>query len=140
MADSLHVRTYKRDEYIYRERDPSLGMYIIQQGRVRFTVEDRDGEIHEFWQAGDLDIFGEIALLGDFRRLETAQAVTETTIYGFFRPELKTMIKRDPQTVAMLLNVLAGEIAQRNVVLYGALQENEGKLAAAKRMFDEKGS
>ena len=135
MADALHVREYRRDEYIYRERDPSLGMYIIQEGRVRLVVEDEDRGVHELRQAGDLDIFGELALFGDFRRLETAQAVTDTVILGFFRPELKTMIKRDPSTVSVLLNALAGFLAHRHMGLYGMLAEKEGRLAAM-RMLD----
>ena len=132
-AGALHVRRYKRDEYIYRERDPSLGMYIIQEGRVRLVTEDDNG-IHELRLAGDLDVFGELALFGDFRRLETAQAITETTVLGFFRPELKTMIKREPQSAAMLLAAMAGYLAQRHVGLCALLAEKEGKLTAMRMM------
>lgn len=135
LAESLHVREYKRDEYIYRERDPSLGMYIVESGRVRLSAEDEEGDLHEAKQVGDLDVFGELALLGEFRRLETAQAVTETRVLGFFRPELKSMIKRDPKTAALLLDALAGYIAARHVALFELLAEREGKLVMM-RMLD----
>lgn len=135
LAESLHVREYKRDEYIYRERDPSLGMYIVESGRVRLSAEDEEGNLHEAKQMADLDIFGELALLGDFRRLETAQAVTETRVLGFFRPELKSMIKRDPKTAALLLDALAGYIAARHVALFELLAAREGKLVMM-RMLD----
>jgi CRP-like cAMP-binding protein len=135
LAESLHAREYKRDEYIYRERDPSLGMYIIDKGRVRLSTEDEEGNLHEAKQVGDLDLFGELALLGDFRRQETAQAVTETRVLGFFRPELKAMIKRDPKTAAELLNAMAGHVAARHVAFCSLLAEKEGKLVVM-RMLD----
>lgn len=135
LAESLHVREYKRDEYIYRERDPGLGMYIVQTGRVRLLTEDEEGNLHESHQIGDFEIFGHLALLGDFRRFETAQAVTETSVFGFFRPELKAMIKRDPRTAATLLHALAGHAADQHVSLYNLLVEKEGKMMAT-RMHD----
>ena len=135
LAESLHVRNYKRDEYIYRERDPGLGMYFVQSGRVRLLTEDEEGNLHESHQIGDFEIFGHLALLGDFRRFETAQAVTETSVFGFFRPELKAMIKRDPKTAAALLHALAGYAAEQHVSLYYLLIEKEGKMMAT-RMHD----
>ena len=130
LAESMHVREYKRDEYIYRERDPGLGMYIVQEGRVRLLTEDEEGNLHESHQVTDVDIFGHLALLGDFRRFETAQAVTETKVLGFFRPELNAMIKRDPRTAAALLHAFAGYAAEQHVSLYNLLVEKEGKMMA----------
>ena len=132
LAEALHVREYKRDEYIYRERDPGLGMYIVQSGRVRLLTEDEEGNLHESRQVGDAEIFGHLALLGDFRRFETAQAVTETSVYGFFRPELKSMIKRDPRTAAALLHTLSGYAAEQHVAMYNMLVEKEGKVTATR--------
>lgn len=132
LAEALHVREYKRDEYIYRERDPGLGIYIVQSGRVRLLTEDEEGNLHESQQAGDFEIFGHLALLGDFRRFETAQAITETSVFGFFRPELKSMIKRDPRTAAALLHALAGYAAEQHVAMYNLLVEKEGKVMATR--------
>ncbi len=135
LAESLHVRQYKRDEYIYRERDPGLGMYFVKSGRVRLLTEDEEGNLHESSQVADFEIFGHLALLGDFRRFETAQAVTETSVFGFYRPELKVMIKRDPRTAAALLHALSRHAAEQYVSLYNLLVEKEGKMVAT-RMHD----
>lgn len=132
LADTLHLREYKRDEYIYRERDPGLGMYIVQTGRVRLLREDQEGNPYESHQIGDCGVFGHLALLGDFRRYETAQAVTNTTVLGFFRPELKAMIKRDPRTASVLLFALASLVGEEHVALYNLLIEKEGKMAATR--------
>ena len=129
-ADSLHIRSYRKDEFLYRERDPGLGLYIIQNGRVRLLTEDEDGGMHEFRQAADFEVIGEFALLGDYRRMESAQAVTETSVLGFFRPELKSMMKRDPRTAALLLSALAEHVSGHFVQLASFLAEKEGKMGA----------
>ena len=133
-ADALHLRSYRKDEYLYRERDPGLGMYIIQSGRVRLLTEDEDGGLHEVKQVSNLGVIGEFALLGDFRRMESAQAVTETRVLGFFRPELKSMVKRDPRTAALLLFALAEHVSEYYVELSSYLIEKDGKMAARRSM------
>ena len=133
-ADALHIRSYRKDEYLYRERDPGLGMYIVQSGRVRLLTEDEEGGLHEVKQVSNLGVIGEFALLGDFRRMESAQAVTETRVLGFFRPELKSMVKRDPKTAALLLFALAEHVSEYYVELSSFLVEKEGKMAARRSM------
>ena len=133
-ADALHIRSYRKDEYLYRERDPGLGMYIIQSGRVRLLTEDEEGGLHEVKQVANLGVIGEFALLGDFRRMESAQAIVETHVLGFFRPELKSMVKRDPKTAALLLFALAEHVSEYYVELSAFLVEKDGKMIARRSM------
>jgi len=134
-ADALHVRRYQKDEYLYRERDPGLGMYVVQSGRIRLLVEDEEGGLHEVKQVSEFELLGESALLGEYRRMESAQAVTETIVLGFFRPELKSMIKRDPKTAALLLFALAEHVSEHFVQLSSYLMEKDGKMGA-RRIID----
>ena len=134
-ADVLHIRQYQKDEYLYRERDPGLGMYIVQSGRIRLVVEDEEGGLHEVKQVSECELLGESALLGEYRRMESAQAVTETVVLGFFRPELKSMIKRDPKTASLLLFALGEHISEHFVQLSSFLMEKDGKMSA-RRMID----
>ena len=130
LAESVHTRDYRRDEFIYFERDPGLGMYVVQQGRVRLLVEDDAGSVHELRQVTDGEIFGKISLLGDYRRMETAQAVIETRVIGLFRPDLKTIVKRHPASGAAVLDVLARNLAMLESELLRVLIEKDGKLEA----------
>ena len=130
LAESVHTRDYRRDEFIYFERDPGLGMYVVQQGRVRLLVEDDAGSVHELRQVTNGGIFGKISLLGDYRRMETAQAVTETRVIGLFRPDLKTIVKRHPASGAAILDVLARNLAMLESELLRVIIEKDGKLEA----------
>lgn len=125
----MHQRSYKRDEYLYYEDDPGLGLYIIKQGQVRLLTEDDSGTVYELGQATECDFFGELSLMGDFRRMETAQAVTETHVMGFFTPDLKTILKRNPQVGAAVVMALAQHLATRQVELLHLLMQDEDKAA-----------
>lgn len=135
LADAVHRRDYKRDEFLYYEHDPGLGMYIVQRGRIRLMVENETGSVHELRQIGEHEFFGKLSLLGDFRRLESAQAITETRVLGFFRPDLKTIIKRHPGSGAAIIEAVARNLAAMETELTRVLIEKDGKLEAL-RMVD----
>ncbi len=135
LADAVHVRNYKRDEFLYYERDPGLGMYIVQRGRIRLLVENETGAVHELRQVGAHEFFGKLSLLGDFPRLESAQAISETRVLGFFRPDLKTIIKRHPGSGAAIIETVARNLAAMETELTRVLMEKDGKLEA-RRMVE----
>jgi len=139
LADAVHRRDYKRDEFLYYEHDPGLGMYIVQKGRVRLLVEDNAGVVHELRQVGEHEYFGKLSLLGDFRRVESAQAITETRVLGFFRPDLKTIIKRHPGSGATIIEAVARNLAALQAEITRVLVEKDGKVEAL-RMMDNAAS
>lgn len=131
-AEALHSREYKRDEYIYRERDPSLGLYFVEHGEVRLLVEEPNGAMQHLRQVPRYGVFGELAVLGEFRRLETAQAVSETRVLGFFRPEMKYMMKQEPRVAALLLHALGNYVASQHIAYNRAIAERDGRVQAMK--------
>ncbi|NBC18254.1 MAG: cyclic nucleotide-binding domain-containing protein [Bacteroidetes bacterium] len=129
VAAVMHQRTYRRDEYLYYEDDPGLGMYVVQRGRVRLLKETED-EVVELRQVAEHAFCGELSLLGDHRRMESAQALTETTVLGFFRPDLKVLLKRNPQAGAEVVLALGRMLAAREVALVRRLAGEVGPMEA----------
>lgn len=136
LAEVMHPRDYRRDEFLYYENDPGLGLYIIQHGRVRLLTEDEDGTVQELRQAAENEFFGTLSLLGESRRMETAQAVTETRVFGFFSPDLKTMLKRNPSVGAAAVVALARHLAAGQVALLEQMAQDRGKVAALRLLDD----
>ncbi len=130
LAEVLHPRTYPRGEFLYYENDPGLGLYLIQSGRVRLLTEDDQGQMHELRQLGEYELVGEISILGDFRRMETAQAMTDIEVLGFFSPDVKIMAKRNPKIHAALTAALARYLAERQVEMVQLLSERSDKITA----------
>ena len=136
LAEVVHRRDYRRDEFLYYENDPGLGLYIIQRGRVRLLTEDENGGVQELRQAVENEFFGTLSLLGESRRMETAQAATETRVFGFFSPDLKTMLKRNPSVGAAAVVALARHLAAGQVALLEQMAQDRGKVAALRLLDD----
>lgn len=130
VAAVIHQRDYRREEHMYYEGDPGLGLYIVQQGRVRLYVEEANGERQNVREIGPNEMFGMLSLLGEFSRLETAQAVTETRVLGFFRPDLKKLMKRNPKAGADVTMAIARSVVQQHVDLIELVAERTGRASA----------
>ena len=134
LAEAAHTRTYTRDEYLYYEGDPGLGLYVVRSGRVRLLTEDQSGAVHELRQVTAHEIFGEISIMGDFQRMETAQAAAETEVFGLFRPDLSALTKRAPQAGAEITAALARHLVARLVEVMHLVAETDGKVAAMRML------
>jgi CRP/FNR family cyclic AMP-dependent transcriptional regulator len=106
----LHLREFAAGEVIFRQNEPGLGMYIIESGVVGIQV---DGAPESMTELKDGEFFGELPLLDGGERSATAYAKKHTRIYGFFRPDLLSLIERDPQLGVKIVLSLASIISQR---------------------------
>jgi CRP-like cAMP-binding protein len=117
MASVTHRRTYRRGESLYYEGDPGLGLYIVESGRIRLVTDREPDRSHELRVLEANDMIGGLSLLGDFRRLETAETVTEAQVLGFFRPDLKNVQRRNPKDGTEIIMALARQMAAQHVEL-----------------------
>ena len=106
----LHKRTYKPDEVIFREGDPGVGMYIIEQGHVNIIL-GKEEKLLAVLSNGEF--FGEIALLSETPRTATALAAIETHLLGFFQSDLFGLLETNPRMGNKILHRLAQMIADR---------------------------
>ncbi|GIV58115.1 MAG: Crp/Fnr family transcriptional regulator [Rhodothermaceae bacterium] len=129
LAEMMHPRHYAPGEYLYYEGDPGLGLYVVVRGRVSLLTTRDDGEPVELRQVGRHGFFGEQGLLGaaDLRRLETARALTETHVLGFFSPDLRTLQHRKPAVAAAFALALATYLARRQEAFVDTLARREGR-------------
>lgn len=130
-AHALHYRDYRPNDYVYYEGDPGLGLYIVQRGAVRLVVDaDEEGEETEVGRVRENGFFGVNALFGDVRRQETAQAVTETRMLGFFRPDLNSLIKRHPKSGAAVMLAFAQYVVAHDLEALQLLVARAGRATA----------
>ena len=106
----LHERTYSPDEEIFREGEPGIAMYIIENGAVLIRVGKDHREIAELHEG---EFFGELALLDDSPRSATAIAKTDAKIFAFSQPDLFTLMERNPHLGIKVIVALARIIGDR---------------------------
>lgn len=106
----LHIRTYAKGEYIFREGDSGLGMYIVESGEVVVTSESTGMEITRL---GEGEFFGEVAMFLDQPRTASAVAAAETVAWGFFQPDLLSLLETHPRLGVSVVIRLTRIVAER---------------------------
>jgi CRP-like cAMP-binding protein len=127
MAEATHRRTYRRGESLYYEGDPGLGLYVVESGRIRLVSDADPDRPRTLRELEGHEMFGALSLLGDFRRLETAETITEARVLGFFRPDLKNVARRNPQAGTEIVMALARRVASQYVEAVRIIEERGGR-------------
>jgi len=130
MAAATHRRTYRRGESLYYEGDPGLGLYVIESGRVRLVSDAEPDQSRKLCELEPHSMFGVLSILGDFRRLETAKTMTEARLLGFFRPDLKNVLRRSPRAGSEITMTLARHLAAQHVDVIQRVEAQEGQETA----------
>jgi len=109
----IHRRTYKPNEYVFKNQAPGEGMYIIVFGGVKISIGSRQGKEQVLAELTAGDFFGELALLGDEPRSASAIATDHSKLLGFFKPDLFSLLERNPVLGNKVLMNLAQVIGER---------------------------
>ncbi len=92
MAQHTHV-TYKRGEIIYVPREMADRIFFINEGRVKISVMNDDNKEVTKAILGKGEVFGELALLGEANRHDTALAMEVTSVCVVTLEELRSLMR-----------------------------------------------
>lgn len=132
VKEMVHVRNYRPGEVVFRQGEIGVGMYLIATGSIDILVEDIPSDRPEkqtvfVTRLGPGDFFGELSLVEENgRRTATAVASVETTLIGFFKPDLLEIVERNPSTGVKIVTRLAEVLGKR-------LKETTVKVTELKR-------
>ncbi|HQQ97303.1 MAG TPA: Crp/Fnr family transcriptional regulator [Cyclobacteriaceae bacterium] len=80
MGEKHTFHHYKKDDFIFFPNEPASHIYMIAEGRVRIGHYLDDGKEVVSAILGSGEIFGELALAGEERRRDFAQAMDNNTM------------------------------------------------------------
>jgi len=108
MEDNHPTNQYKKDEFIYFPNEPSNYIFMIAQGRVKIGSYSDEGKeiIKTILTAGEL--FGEMALTGQDKRTDFAQAMDNDVVICSMSIEDMQLLMKDDQTLAFKIFKLIG--------------------------------
>ena len=110
MISFLQARTYREEEVIFSENEHGVGMYIIESGDVTIHL-GKEKKVLALLSSGDF--FGEMAVILEGLRTASAVAKSPTTLFGFFRPDLFSIMDTHPKVGNKILFRLAQLVAER---------------------------
>lgn len=117
----VHERHYRAGETVFRQGELGVGMYIIVHGRIDISMLDthsnsEGNSVREIFvtrlETGDF--FGELSLVEEEgRRNATAVASEDCILIGFFKPDLMSILDRNPTTGVKVVFRLAEVLGRR---------------------------
>ena len=96
-------------DVLFRQGDPSDGMYLVISGRLLVTVMDQDGEAKTVNELGPRETVGEFALLTSEPRSATIYAARDTTVARLSTALFERLARQHPD----LMRRLAGIVVER---------------------------
>ena len=106
MGESHEFITYKKDQFIYLPEDSATHIYMVANGRVKIGhyLENGDEVVTAILTKGE--IFGELAMAGEEKRRDYAQAMEEATLCPLTTEELKELMYENKELSFKILKLI----------------------------------
>ena len=124
LNDLFVIKTYKKDELIFKEGHPSSVFYIIITGKVKVFMNTENKEI-PFFTLYPKNHFGEMGIFLETDRLASAVALEDSQLIAIVKSDFRLFIKSQPGTGIKLLYNLGKTVANELKNVYGQIKENE---------------
>lgn len=105
-------RTFKAGDMIVEEGRTGNGLYVVLSGRVEVVKGLGSERPQTVAILGPGEPFGEMALLGEWKRSASIRAVDEAECLGMDRWAFLAHLNTEPQLAIKLLQMLAQRLAE----------------------------
>ena len=148
IARIAYQRHYSAGEVIIHEGQNAAGMYIMVDGQAEVTKSLEDGTILHLTTLENSGLFGDVGLLDSSPRTATVKATRDSSIIGFFRPELLELMNSNPRLASKVIFKLGQILTARFRFIHNEFekaQEEIGRLktqlaTASDKNEEEKGT
>jgi CRP/FNR family cyclic AMP-dependent transcriptional regulator len=117
LAGIATERTFKPGEYLMRQGDSGIGLFIILSGKVRVEKTDASGRNVELAENGPGDLLGEMAVFDGAPRSASVSATIETTCLVLASWEFNAFLKAHPEAALELLPIVVKRFRETNDAL-----------------------
>lgn len=116
-------RKFARGEVVFHEHDPADTLHLVDKGRFAVRVATPLGDTAILSILGPGDMFGELSLLGDAdaRRSATVAALEPGETRSVHRLDFERLRSTQPETAAVLISILSGQVRRLSRHLLEAL-------------------
>ncbi len=97
VAPIVQVESYRVGDWVFNQGQPSTGLYLVLEGKLRLTRVDRDGITRHLKDIGPGTVLGETGLLVGDVHDATAEALTPTRLLYIDRDEFAKILERRPR-------------------------------------------
>ena len=112
MSSFTFQKTFEPGEMIVEEGRTGNGLYIVMSGHVEVVKGLGSEQARVLAKRGPEEVFGEMALLGEWPRTASVLAVDQVECLGLDRWVFLTQLERQPQLGIRMLQILAQRLRE----------------------------
>lgn len=106
------TRLYGKKQVIYLQGDPAEAMFYIHAGIVKLSIQSRRGKRAVVAILGQGDFFGEGCLAARSRRISSATAMEQCTVFRVRKATVLLILHEDPSFAKLVISHLLGRMGR----------------------------
>jgi CRP-like cAMP-binding protein len=115
IARKIVVENYHKGQAIFKEGEPTQGIYLLKSGKVEISKNTPDGWKQTLAILSENHIFGELSVIEDKpAHGADATAIENTEVYGIKTADFKAFEKSETAMMYKIMRTIA-RIASKNV-------------------------
>ena len=132
LRELLQARDITQGQPIFRAGESGDALYLIENGRVRISVEDAEGDEVTLAELAQGDFFGEMAILDGKPRSADATTLADTRLAVLSREDFIAFVQRNPNVALEMLAALTTRLRQTDEMLRQRVSRNANVEAEAR--------
>ena len=132
IARIAYQRHYSAGEVIVHEGQNAAGMYIMVDGQAEVTKALEDGTILHLTVLENSELFGDVGLLDSSPRTATVKATRDSSVIGFFRPELLELMNSNPRLASKVIFKLGQILTARFRFMHNEFEKAQAEIGRLK--------
>ena len=132
IARIAYQRHYNAGEVIIHEGQNAAGMYIMVDGQAEVTKALEDDTILHLTTLENGELFGDVGLLDSSPRTASVKATRNSSVIGFFRPELLELMSSNPRLASKVIFKLGQILTARFRFMHGEFEKAQAEIGRLK--------
>ncbi|MBT3276250.1 MAG: cyclic nucleotide-binding domain-containing protein [Spirochaetales bacterium] len=108
------LRTYRAGDFIVRQDDEGVGLFVIIRGKVKIVKKTDDGREIEIATHGSGEFIGELAVLDGAKRTASVIAAEESECLVLASWDFTSVLKANPKIALDILPVIVRRFRETN--------------------------
>lgn len=112
VAHAGRLRRVKDAAFFFHQGDPATILYVLVEGRVKFTQVTAEGHQVIVRVSGPGEMFGAVAALGDAVHPASGEATGDSAALGWHSEVISGLMERFPRMALNVVRFLAGRVKE----------------------------
>lgn len=134
--DSLETRFAYVGDVVMREGEVGTHAFLLKSGKVEVYTE-KSGSHVTLAQLGPGQIFGEMALLSDAKRVASVRAIEDSDMVIITRDMLQQKIEKSDPTIRAIITMLMQRLSDTSSALTLRTRDVDGAVKAIELLYQD---